>query len=200
MRDLIPVSELPPGKGLFQDANFKLAALDALLAKQVLEFGGFIDFLKFIEGPGYNYDRDGYELSPKAYDYLRRYPLTEQHTAAITDLYFDGGLDIYRYAYPFWGGETEDFDIQNLVDVSLLPNLQTFGFSAMLNSTDLSPLAGHPNLETLELGLTGTWRNFEVVEGLPKLRYLQVFGHDLDDSSEASISRLLQRGVGVEVF
>jgi len=200
MRDLTPISELSAKSAPFQDANCKLSVLDVLRAKQILKFGTFTDFLKFIEGSDYNYEQSGYRLSKKAYDYLIRYPLTDQQIRAVTELYFDGGLEIYRYAYPFWSGETDEFDIHSLDGISLLPNLTTFGFSAMLTSTDLSPLANHANLGGVELGLTRTWLNFEVLESSPKLSYLQVCGHDLNDASEASIARLSRRGVKVNVF
>ena len=42
----------------------------------------------------------------------------------ITEIYQDGGNDIYMQIAPFWSGEDDQFNITNTADVSLFPNLK----------------------------------------------------------------------------
>lgn len=201
MSDLIPVEALQETAAPFTDANFKLAVLSRLIERGTINFGHFDEFLQFIEGPNYDYENDGYAISTKAVSYLTRYPLSLQMLASVEELSFDGGLDIYPYIYPFWGGETEDFDIHSLRDIRLLPNLRNFGFSAMLTDTDLAPLAEVKELEQLELGLTGPWKNIQVLLSLPKLRYFQAFSSDVEtQAAQSVIEELRERGVAIDIF
>lgn len=199
MTGLIPIHALPESIAPFTDANFKLAVLDALMAAGQLDLGSYPEFLQFIEGPQYDYEKNGYQASAAAYAYLTRYPLTVRQLGSVARLILDGGLNIYPYIYPFWGGETEEFDIHDLADIALLPGLKYLDFTAMLTTTDLSPLAGHPALEDVGLGMNGTWRHFDVLESLPALRLVSVYGFDLDDAAAVSVRRLKQRGVEVRV-
>ncbi|MBM7068345.1 hypothetical protein [Actibacterium sp. 188UL27-1] len=203
MGDLIPVAEVQTSPTPFTDPNFKLAVLSSLLDDKVLDFGDYPAFLKFIEGTEYDYEERGYEPSAKAQRYLTHYPLTTDQLAKVDTLVFDGGNTIYPYVYPFWGGETEEFDIRSLDDLRLLPNLETFEIISMLwwENPDLTALRHVPKLKTLGLGLTATWQNIEVLEQLPNLKELTVFGHDLDEGSALNVVKQLeQRGVRVQIF
>lgn len=201
MNDLIPIAGLNSSPAPFTSGNFKLTVLSRLVETRQLNFGAFVEFLSVIEGPNFDYEKDGYAPSTKARRYLKNYPIKPELLANIKTLWFDGGLEIYPYIYPFWGGETEEFDIPSLIDIARLPNLTTFGFSSMLTTTDLDPLRNHPSLENLELGLTGTWRNIDALLTLPKLQYLQVFASDVSSfEATAVVTALHKRGVAIDMF
>lgn len=192
---------LEPGPGLFRDANFKLAVIARLMERGELEFGPYPDFLRWLEGPDYDYEADGYRLSQKAMEYFTRYPLTVQQLGRIEVLEFDGGLDIYPFIYPFWGGETDDFDIRSLEDLRLLPKLRRFGAFSMLQSADLGPLKDHPALEKVTLGLIGQeWKRLSGLLTLPRLTHVTAFASDIKSARNRRVlSTLKSRGVVVQL-
>jgi hypothetical protein len=201
MRDLIPFEALSNSLAPFVDPNFKLAVLAELIDTRVLDFGDFEEFLKFIEGPQYDYETNGYAPSAKAYDYLGRYPLTEQQLGSLRFLEFDGGLSIYEYIYPFWGGESELFDIGSLTDIRLLPQLERLSVISMLTNTDLKPLRTARKLERISLGLTGKWQNMDALLGLPHLERLSVFKSDLRSTYRDPVLIALQEnGVKINTY
>ena len=201
MRDLIPFEALSKSLAPFVDPNFKLAVLAELIDTRVLDFGDFEDFLKFIEGPQYDYETDGYVPSAKAYDYLGRYPLTPQQLASVRFLEFDGGLSIYEYVYPFWDGEPALFDIASLSDIRHLPNLERFSANAMLGSTDLKPLRAARKLERISLGLIGKWQNMDALLGLPRLERLTLFKSNLRNRfRDPVLIALKEKGVKIGYF
>jgi hypothetical protein len=201
MRDLIPFEALSNSLAPFVDPNFKLAVMAELIDTRVLDFGHFEAFLTFIEGPQYDYEQDGYAPSAKAYDYLGRYPLTQQQLASVRFLAFDGGLSIYEYVYPFWDGESELFDIQTLEDIRLLPNLERLSMISMLSSTDLKPLRAARRLERISLGLIGTWQNMDALLGLPRLERLSLFKSNLKTRFRDPVMiALREKGVKIGYF
>lgn len=186
----------------FQDTNFKLTVISALMTDGTLDFGFYPDFLKQIEGPNYDYEKDGYRLSTKAYQHFADFPLTDDQLAQIQRLTFDGGLDIYPYVYPFWGGETEDFDIRSLADIGHLPNLQEFEVISMLANPDLAPLKNAQRLRVLDLGLVnGSWKNLDALLDLPALKAITVFDTNLTTPDQLAIlDQLARQGVAVSVY
>lgn len=174
MRDLIPFNDLPLGHEPFEDPNFKLAVMSSLMDRGTLDFGRFDTFLQAMEGSDYNYEKDGYDRSIKALDYLTRYPLTQAQLAEVDVLVFDSGNTIYEFIWPFWGGETQDFDVGGLADLKHVPNLKTLSIISMLQNTDLAALANVPDMEDLLLGFLGVWQHFESLETLPRLARLRV--------------------------
>jgi len=186
----------------FQDTNFKLTVIDALMELGVLNFGDFTEFLKQVEGPDYDYEQDGYDLSEKAYRYFADYPLTPDQLAKVEILVFDGGLEIYPFIFPFWGGETDDFDIRSIADMRHLPNLKTFEMISMQVNPDLAPLGQTRNLQRLNLGLApGSWKNMDVLLTLPNLQGLVVFDTNITTPDQRAILELLAaRGVKVGVY
>ena len=196
----LPEDMLRPDPGPFRDVNFKLAVIDSLIEAGVLNFGGYPGFLRWLEGPQYDYEEHGYVLSDKAYDYFARYPLNADQLARVTRLEFDGGLDIYPFIFPFWGGETEDFDIRSLADLHLLPNLRRFSVISMLTDPDLAPLAGAKQLEVATLGLIGQdWQNMDSLLHLPHLTHVTVFKSDTrSKANQRTLHQLKQRGIVVQ--
>lgn len=187
---------------IFQDTNFKLTVINALMEAGVLDFGFYPDFLKQIEGPDYDYENDGYQLSPKAYRYFADYPLTAEQLAKVEYLSFDGGLAIYPFMFPFWDGESDDFDIRSIADMRHLPNLKTFEMISMQVNPDLAPLRQTPNVQRLDLGLVpGSWQNLEALLSLPNLQAVTVFDTNITTPTQRAIlNQLAARGVKVGVY
>ncbi|MEO1139641.1 MAG: hypothetical protein AAFW87_09305 [Pseudomonadota bacterium] len=201
MRDFVPIPDLQKDSAPFTDQNFKLAVLDALMANGTLDLGDEAAFQAKLTNRRYDYERDGYALNQAFLSYLHLYPLTQTHLAAVEQLYFDGGLDIYAWIYPFWGGDTEDFDIHSMDDIALLPNLRVFEFSSMFGGSDLTPLATARKLEVIGLGLVkAPWRNWQALLQLPNLRKLQFFGTNHTPLADPVLTQLKARGVSISRF
>jgi len=182
--------------------NFKLAVIDSLMESRTLHFGDFDEFLKQIEGQQYDYEQEGHILSKKAYNFFKDYPLSEENLLSIEELYFDGGLEIYSYIFPFWGGETGDFDIESLKDLRQLPNLRVFEANSMLNDGDLSPLKSLVKLEELGLGfLPVVWQNMDVLLELPELKNITIFKINITTEKHRHVlEKLKERGVIISVY
>jgi len=118
-----PLSE---GDSLFIDGNFKLAVLSELLSRGLIDLAKPEDLASYALGRYIDFGEDeddevtGYDSIPECLDYLLHYPLTEELLAQVETVYFDGGLEIYRYICYYWDGESDEFDITSLRDGILL--------------------------------------------------------------------------------
>lgn len=91
----------------------------------------------------YNVDWDGAEdliygeelydkLLPAAEAWIKDVDFTPEQLAAITELIWDGGNELYGIACPSWDGETELFTVKSWAEVTVanFPNLQQLGYGA----------------------------------------------------------------------
>jgi hypothetical protein len=191
----------PPAAGKpgapFADPNFKLVVLDALASSGAIQLGPRDRLARHLLDPSYNEARDGYDLLKPVYAYLVRYPLVAADLAAVEELVFDGGNDIYAYAFPFWDGETEVFDVHSLEGIGLLANLRRIEVISLLLDTDLSRLSGLQRLEQINLG-HGPYQNGDSLLQLPGLKSVSCGGDAFSDSS--LVPALRARGVTVRLF
>ena len=96
-------------------------------------------------------EKEGYDLIRPAYEYLVRYPLTAADLALVDDITLDGGNEIYRYCFYFWGGGTRDFDVRSVEGITNCPNRRRLNCIAMIDTLDATHLVGLKALE--EIGL-----------------------------------------------
>jgi hypothetical protein len=190
----------PAGKpgAPFADPNFKLIVLSSLIDAGTIHLGPRRKLAEHILGPGYDEDRDGYDLLQPVYDYLVRYPLTADHLAAVTSIDFDGGNEIYNYPYPYWDGETGDFDVASLEGIERLINLKSIEIISMLNDTDLARYAELKQLEHIGLNQGDRFANGEALLQLPNLKSLTCGALAFSDPS--IIATLRARGVAVRTY
>lgn len=198
-----PAAEGQPGAP-FRDVNLKLVVLSALLDERALDLGSPQELAEHVLGRPVNLEKEGYDLIPEVLDYLARYPLTPDLLAKARTITFDGGNDIYRFPYFFWGGEDDAFDITSLDGIGLCPNVTSLYAISMIGPVDirsLTPLAG---LETLLLGTGCT--NIEALRDLPGLRELRLFDDAIYGDAEpaghptrALLAELKLRGIRVQI-
>jgi hypothetical protein len=126
----------PPPAGApgapFADPNLKLAVLDALMRARLLDLGTPQALADHVLQRHVDLDEEGYALLQPVYDYLVRYPLSQPQLDAVTRLVFDGGLDIYTYPYPFWDGESDEFDIRSFAGIEHCANLRELRVISMV--------------------------------------------------------------------
>lgn len=145
---VLPHPQGEPGAP-FKDPNLKLAVLTELLDLAEIDLGDVAQFLSAVTGRAVDVEKEGYEKSHAAYDYLVRYPLAQEMLDKVTDLVFDGGNSIYPFIWRFWDGETNDFDVYSLEGIEALHNLKRVQFIALADprKIDLSPLRRIPGVE-----------------------------------------------------
>ena len=68
-----------------------------------------------------------FEVIPEVKKWFMDLPIPISLAALVTELYFDGGNEIYAQLIPYWDGEDDVFDIETLTeeDISQVPNLKT---------------------------------------------------------------------------
>ena len=128
----------------FKSFNFKLAVVQELMYVQEVLKPKF-DVYDFCE----NYterdiDPEEYyiEVIPEVKKWFMDLPIPASLAALVTELYFDGGNEIYAQLIPFWDGENDVFDIESLTeeDISQVPNLKTIDGTAILMSEQVKNL------------------------------------------------------------
>jgi hypothetical protein len=186
----------PTAGAPFADPNFKLVVLNALWSTRGINLGDRRALANHILGPGYDEEQDGYDLLKPVYDYLVRYPLNADHLAAVEELSFDGGSEIYRYVFPFWHGEDGEFDVNSLAGIGLLPNVRRFTVVALLRDNDLARLAPLSRLEQVTLD-ADDFRNARALLALSRLREFHCYNRSFDP---AVVAALKARGVKVLMY
>lgn len=184
----------------FADSNFKLVVLESLLESKRLDLGTEEELAEKIFNRAVNLEEEGWELKPEIYKYLTNYPISKSDLSSVTKITFDGGHGIYAYIFYFWGGETEDFDVQSLADLKLFPNLEQLEVISMVNDGDLSSLSTLKNLRILSLSDIPQFYNLEVLLTLPKLTRFEYFSHAIDPKYDDVLRDLKDRGVEVRAF
>ena len=128
----------------FKSFNFKLAVVQELMYVQEVLKPKF-DVYDFCE----NYtERDidpeeyYFEVIPEVKKWFQDLPIPASLAPLVTELYFDGGNEIYAQLIPFWDGEDDVFDIESLTeeDISQVPNLKTIDGTAILMSEEVKDL------------------------------------------------------------
>jgi len=136
--------------------------MQSLIEKERLDLGDAETLAEKVLKRDVNYELEGYELIPDVYDYLISFPISKPDLASIKEVTLDGGHDIYFYPMFFWSGESDVFDVQNLQDIALVPNLESLSISSMLEDGDLRYLASLKNLKVIELSSTVDFYNYSI--------------------------------------
>ena len=98
----------------FTNFNFKLAVIQELMYNKELIEPKF-DIYEFAEeysGRKIDIDEEGYDPIEEAVDRFKKLEIPEALADEVTELYMDGGDDVYLQIYPFWDGEDDYFDLK----------------------------------------------------------------------------------------
>ncbi|MFC0809003.1 DUF6892 domain-containing protein [Ensifer sp. P24N7] len=161
----------------FDDPNLKLVVLSSLLDAKQIDLGTPEQLAAHVLGRAVDLEDEGYEIIPEALDYLKRYPLTDELLAAVEEIEFDGGGTAYPYAWFFWGGEDDVFDVKDLSGIELCTNLKRFSAISMIGKVDVRTLVPFQRLEHLSLS-TGI-DHVEALLDLPALKEVRVLDDDI---------------------
>jgi flagellin-like hook-associated protein FlgL len=110
----------------FTDFNFKLAIIEELMyIKELIQpkFDIF-EFADSYEEREIDVEKEGYEPIPEAIEYFKNLEIDRKLATEITEIYQDGGNDIYINITPYWDGEDDSFNIEIYDDIKHFPNLK----------------------------------------------------------------------------
>ncbi|MGW6441452.1 DUF6892 domain-containing protein [Lentzea sp. NPDC055074] len=107
----------------FVDANFKLAVVQELMYNQGLL--PRFDLREYAAAQGFTYDDGSFEAVPEALAYFAALEVPAELAEKITEIYMDGGNEIYLEIAPNWDGEDGLFDVDEFADVQHFPNLKS---------------------------------------------------------------------------
>jgi len=121
------VSEMKGEKIEFCDFNFKLLIIQELMYNQkvLTPLFDIYEFIKEYDKREIDIEDEGYEIIPEVKTYFEQLEIPKQLAEKVTEIYQDGGNEIYLNLIPFWDGEDDIFDITSTEDVIHFPNLKT---------------------------------------------------------------------------
>lgn len=192
---LYPAPAGQPGEP-FDDPNFKLAVLSALMEAGAIELGSPQELAGFVLRRPVELAKEGHQPIPEAYDYLVRYPLSAADLAKVETLIFDAGNEIYRYCHYFRDGTEPSFNVRSVGGIARCINLRTFNHIGMLERLDAAHLVGLDRLEAVSFECDCL--NPERLLELPALKRLTIYRPMFGDG--ALIAELKQRGIAVGIL
>ena len=96
----------------FKNFNFKIAVMNELMYGKALLEPKF-DVFEYCEERGIDPYAD-FGALPQAKKWFKNYPVPANLAEQVSELYLDGGNEIYLQIAPDWDGEDELFDIKNI--------------------------------------------------------------------------------------
>ena len=128
----------------FKSFNFKLAVVQELMYVQEVLKPKFdvYDFCENYTKRDIDPEEYYFEIIPEVKKWFQDLPIPASLAALVTELYFDGGNEIYAQLIPFWDGEDDVFDIESLTEEDILqfPNLKVIDGTAILMSEQVKDL------------------------------------------------------------
>ena len=128
----------------FKSFNFKLAVVQELMYVQEVLKPKFdvYDFCENYTKRDIDPEEYYFEVIPEVKKWFMDLPIPASLAALVTELYFDGGNEVYAQLIPFWDGEDDVFDIESLTeeDICQVPNLKTIDGTAILMSEQVRNL------------------------------------------------------------
>ena len=110
----------------FKDFNFKLLIIEELMYTKKLLQPAFdvYKFVKLYDKRKIDIDEEGYDPIPEVIAYFKDLEIDQSLAAEVTELYQDGGNEVYMQIGPLWDGEDEIYDIASFEDVAHFRNLK----------------------------------------------------------------------------
>ncbi len=127
--------------GLFEDFNFKLVVIDALLDKDP-------SFKSQLEDLSEKYTKNYEWYSGKGpikemLEFFSELDIEQKDLDKVTELCFDGGNEIYFYIKPDWDVEDSFFDINSVRGFEHIKNLKSVDYISMADEKVLETMKEH---------------------------------------------------------
>ncbi|SEL43673.1 hypothetical protein SAMN04487910_2451 [Aquimarina amphilecti] len=110
----------------FSDFGFKLSIIQELMYTKELLTPKFdlYDFVNWYDKREIDIEEEGYEPITEVTQYFKDLPIPKTMASKITEIYQDGGNDIYLQLLRFGEGWEEYWDIETAIDAKQFPNLK----------------------------------------------------------------------------
>ena len=110
----------------FTDFNFKLCILQILMYERELLLPKFdiYEFIRWYKKRSINTEEERFEPIPEALDYLKKLPIPMRFAGEITEIYQDGGNEIYLNTCLECEGYEDYWNITSIEDLKHFPNLK----------------------------------------------------------------------------
>lgn len=110
----------------FSDFGFKLSVVQELMYNKELLEPKFdlYEFVEWYDKRKIDIEEEGYEPIPEVTQYFRDLPIPKKYASEITEIYQDGGNDIYMQLLRFGQGWEDYWDIEYTDDLKQFPNLK----------------------------------------------------------------------------
>lgn len=126
LKDKYLIKDLKEDKIEFQDFGFKLSIIQELMYNKELLKPKFDlhEFVEWYDKRKIDLEKEGYEPIPEITQYFKDLPIPKKLASEITEIYQDGGNDIYMQLIRFGEGWEEYWDIEKTEDAKQFPNLK----------------------------------------------------------------------------
>ncbi|WP_298543052.1 hypothetical protein [uncultured Aquimarina sp.] len=125
-KDTYIIKELNEEEIIFTDFGFKLSIIQELMYNKKLITPKFdlFEFVIWYSKREIDLEEEGYEPIEEVTQYFRDLPIPKRLAPEITEIYQDGGNEIYLNLLRFAEGWEEYWDIESIEDVKNFPNLK----------------------------------------------------------------------------
>lgn len=110
----------------FKDFGFKLSIIQELMCNKDLLQPKFdlYEFVEWYDKREIDIEEEGYEPIAEVTQYFKDLPIPKRLATEITEIYQDGGNDVYLQLLRFGDGLENYWDIESIEDVQHFPNLK----------------------------------------------------------------------------
>ncbi|WP_238899177.1 hypothetical protein [Clostridium sp. YIM B02500] len=124
--------------GIFEDFNFKLIVIDALLDKNP-SFEKELEALIEEYAENYQWYTDAGPIE-EILEFFAQLNIEKKDLDKIKELCFDGGNEIYGVIQPDWDGEYYYFDVKSVKGFEVIENLKSVELISMVEEEALEPM------------------------------------------------------------
>ncbi|WP_299315967.1 hypothetical protein [uncultured Aquimarina sp.] len=149
-KDKYLIKDLAEEQIEFSDFGFKLSIIQELMYRKNLLKPKFdlYEFVAWYDKRKIDIEKEGYQPIPEVTEYFKDLQIPKKLAAKITEIYQDGGNDVYLNLLRFGEGWEEYWDIENTEDVKNFPNLK---------KVTLCYAKNHVIEELKEIGIQAQW-------------------------------------------
>lgn len=110
----------------FKDFGFKLSVIQELMYNKELLEPKFdlYEFIEWYDKRKIDIEKEGYKPISEVTKYFKDLPIPKKYAYEITEIYQDGGNDIYMQLLRFGEGYEDYWDIESIEDVKQFPNFK----------------------------------------------------------------------------
>ncbi|MBP1840004.1 DUF6892 domain-containing protein [Formosa algae] len=126
-KDKYEIKDLGDDYITFSDFGFKLAVIQELMYHKEFLTPKFdlIEFIDWYDKRTIDLEEEGYTPIPEVTEYFKNLQIPKALATELTEIYQDGGNDIYLQLLRFGEGWEEYWDIETTQDAAQFPNLKT---------------------------------------------------------------------------